>query len=82
VLLTGSATLGFTTPKWAWLSAIVVGSTVPVAHLIYLTWGPPLPYPQEPPGRHGALTLFVLVVPALVAAYAGAGLRLLARRDR
>jgi hypothetical protein len=63
VLLVVAALLGVAAPKWAWLTGLVVGAAIGVAHL------------------GGDARLFVLVVPAVVAAYLGGGVRrLLARR--
>jgi hypothetical protein len=62
-LLLVAAMMGVAAPRLAWLTGLLVGVAVGVAHL----GGDPL--------------LFVLVVPAVVAAYLGGGVRrLLARR--
>lgn len=63
VLLLVAALMGVAAPRLAWLTGLVVGAAIGVAHL----GGDPL--------------LFVLVAPAVVAAYLGGGARrLLARR--
>ncbi len=72
---------GFAVPRRAWLSGLVLGAAIPLAHIVYLTAGPALPYRQEPAGMGGAATLLVLIVPATIAAYLGAGVARL-RSDR
>jgi hypothetical protein len=79
VLLLTSAALGCVAPRRAWLAGLVPGAAIAVANLIYVTWGPARAHPMEPPGPGGAATLFVLVLPALIAAYLGAGARLVLR---
>jgi hypothetical protein len=73
VLLLGAAVLGFAAPRRAWLPGLVVGAAIAVEHSIYVALGWPLPYVSEPAGLVGAATLLVLIAPALVAAYLGAG---------
>lgn len=80
-LLVAAAAMGFPAPRRAWLSGLLLGAAIPAAHIVYLTAGPALPYPQEPPGVGGATTLLVLILPATAAAYLGAGLARL-RHDR
>ena len=81
VLLVAASGLGFGRPRSAWLSGIVVGSCLAIAHGIYQASGFRLPYPMHPPGWVGAATLLVLLVPAVGAAYAGAAVgRVLERR--
>jgi hypothetical protein len=62
VLLLVAALMGVAAPRLAWLTGLVVGAAIGVAHL----GGDPL--------------LFVLVVPAVVAAYLGGGARRLLGR--
>lgn len=69
LLLVSAAALGFAAPRWAWLSGLVTGSAIAVAELV-------TPPTHDPAG----LTLFVLVVPAMAGAYAGAGTAWLTRR--
>jgi hypothetical protein len=78
-LLVLAAALGFAAPRRAWLAALVLGSALAVAGLVYATLGPAALH-REPAGVAGAATLFVLVVPAAVGAYLGAGARWLLRR--
>lgn len=81
VLLVGTAVLGFAAPRWAWLSALLVGSALAVSGLVTALLDPAAHLP-EPGGPAGAATLFVLVVPALAGAYLGAGAARLLRRGR
>ncbi|MBO0871749.1 MAG: hypothetical protein J2P15_24620 [Micromonosporaceae bacterium] len=82
VLLLGAAALGFASPRWAWLAALVVGSAIAVSGLATAALDPASPRLAHIGGVGGAAGLFVLVVPALAGAYAGAGLRWLIRRSR
>ena len=82
VLLLGAAALGIAAPRWAWLSALALGGCLPTAHAIYLAAGVSLPYPMSPPGWLGAATLLILILPARLAAYLGAGATVLIRRRR
>ncbi|MEV5721726.1 hypothetical protein AB0L41_48415 [Amycolatopsis mediterranei] len=79
VLLAGAAVLGFAAPRWAWLSALLLGSALAVSGLITALLDPTAHLP-EPGGPAGAATLFVLVVPALAGAYLGVGAARLRRR--
>jgi peptidoglycan/LPS O-acetylase OafA/YrhL len=82
VLLTASAMLGFAAPRRAWLPGLVLGAVVALANLAYVTVGPARQHPIEPRGVGGAATLLVLVVPATLAAYAGAATGRRWRRSR
>jgi hypothetical protein len=82
VLLVGAAVMGFLAPRWAWLAGLVLGSAIAVSEMAYAAWGPPPAHPSNPSGVGGAATLFVLIVPALVSAYLGAGAAWLRRRSR
>ncbi len=77
VLLLGSGLLGCAAPRLAWLAGLVLGAALAVANLVYATWGPAPAHPMRPAA---AATLLVLIAPALVAAYLGAGLGWLVRR--
>jgi hypothetical protein len=81
-LLVASALLGFAAPRWAWLTGLVIGAAIGLAHIVYTTLGPDLPHPSVPAGVGGAATLLVLVVPGIVGAYLGAGSAWLLRRSR
>jgi hypothetical protein len=80
VLLAGAAVLGFTTPRWAWLSGVVLGSALAVSAMISVALSPESAHVPKPGGLGGAATLFVLVVPALAGAYLGVGAASLRRR--
>ena len=82
VLLVGAAALGAAAPRHGWLSGVVIGSSIAFAHAIYLWMGISLPYPMSPRGWAGPLTLLVLVVPAVLAAYIGAVTARYAHRRR
>ena len=73
VLLLAGALLGFAAPRWAWLAGVVVGAAIGLANVVYVMWGPAPTHPIEPGGLAGAATLLVLIVPATIAAYLGAG---------
>jgi hypothetical protein len=70
VLLVAAAVLGWAAPRLAWLSGVVIGSAVAGTSLLALTFGGF--HPADPPTFGGAVLMLVLIVPATVAAYAGA----------
>jgi hypothetical protein len=80
VLLVGAATLGFVAPRWAWMAGLMLGSALAVAGIVAVVLFPDTARPPSPGGVAGAATLFVLIVPAMVAAYIGAGIQWLLRR--
>jgi hypothetical protein len=80
VLVVSAAALGFAAPRWAWLSALVLGGCLAVTHVIYLAAGVALPYAMSPTGWAGPATLLILIIPAGIAAYLGAGAAVLAQR--
>jgi hypothetical protein len=75
VMLVGSAALGAWAARRAWLVGIVTGSVVAASHLVSLLLDLPEPGIAVPPGSLGTLSLLVLVIPASIAAYAGAAAR-------
>jgi hypothetical protein len=81
VLLVGAAVLGFAAPRWAWLAGLVLGSAIATSGMAYAAWGPSPAHQANPSGVGGAATLFVLIVPALVSSYLGAGAAWLLRRS-
>ena len=81
VLLLGAGLLGVIKPRWAWVSGLGLGSSLAAAHALYLATGHGLSYAMAPSGWAGPITLLVLLVPAFLAAYAGAGAGLLIRRQ-
>jgi hypothetical protein len=75
-ILLGSAALGAMAPRRPWVPGLLLGSVVAVVGVVEWTAGVPEPPTVHlPPGLLGPASLLVLVVPALVAAYLGAGLR-------
>jgi hypothetical protein len=80
VLLVGALVLGFAAPRWAWLSGVVLGSTLAVSAMISVALNPQSVQVPKPGGLGGAATLFVLVVPALAGTYIGVGSASLWRR--
>lgn len=81
VLLLGSSVLGFSAPRWAWLAGAALGGCLALGHALYVAAAIRLPYEMSPSGWAGPATLLVLVVPAIVAAYAGAGTAVWLRRS-
>jgi hypothetical protein len=71
LLLLSSLCMGVAQPRRAWLHALLIGSCVPLAHVIGWAIGYRLPYPSPAPPASVLMTLPM----ALVAAYVGAGLR-------
>jgi hypothetical protein len=80
ILLIGAGLLGIAAPRWAWLSALILGGSLAAAHAIYLAAGIALPYAMSPAGWAGPATLLILIIPAGIAAYASAGAAVLVRR--
>jgi hypothetical protein len=80
LLLVFAAALGALRPRLAWLTALVIGSVIAVERIVGLLQGH---MPSEPHAPHtvaAAATLFVLLVPASLAALLGAaGRRLVSR---
>lgn len=73
ILLSG-VMLGALAPRRPWLVGIVIGSVVAVVHVVSLAFGLPEPGVHLPSGWANTTSLFVLVLPAMLAAYAGAAL--------
>ena len=82
MLILGAATLGIAAPRWAWLAGLILGGSLAAMHAIYLAAQVPLPYQMSPPGWAGAATLLILIIPAGIAAYLGAGAVVLVQRRR
>ncbi|MEZ5098668.1 MAG: hypothetical protein R3C15_02445 [Thermoleophilia bacterium] len=81
-LLAASAITGARAGR-AWpLPAVLIGASIPVAHLLAIASGHPAAFPQHPAGYTGALSLFVLIVPAAIAALVGSHLARRARPPR
>jgi len=81
VLLVTAGLLGFARPGRAWLPGLIIGGSLAVAHAVYAAAGISLSYRSEPGGWVGAASLLLLIIPAMLAAYAGAGIARLIRRD-
>ena len=79
LLLLGAGALGLAAPRWAWLSALVLGGCIAASHAIYLAADLALPYSMSPTGWAGPAALLILIVPAGLAAYLGAGTTVLVR---
>ncbi len=79
VLVAGAGALGFLAPRWAWLAGLVLGSAVAASELLAPAG---VAHPADHLGPGGTATLFVLIVPGLIAAYLGAGASWLLRRQR
>ncbi len=80
LLLIFAAVLGAVRPRLAWLSGLLVGSTIAAARAVAELLGIS---PTDAQAPHTALAiagLLVLIVPALLAAYAGAAVRRYLRR--
>src|SRR4051794_18893946 len=73
VLLVAAGFLGFARAGQAWVAGLTLGSALAVAHALYLAARQPLPSPMHPSGWAGPITLLVLLIPAFVAAFLGAG---------
>jgi hypothetical protein len=80
VLITVAFVLGVCAPHRASMSGLAVGGCLAAAHALYLIAHVRLPYRMEPAGWAGPISLLVLIVPALLAAFVGAGACALARR--
>lgn len=63
-----SCFLGFLQPKNAWLTALIIGSSILAAHLISPYWGLYPDYPVEP----GLWATSIALIPAFIGAYIGA----------
>lgn len=80
-ILLSAGLLGAWAQRRAWLVGIVIGSVVALTHVVSLAVGDPEPGVTLPPGWASTTSLFVLVIPAVIAAYAGAALRHLLSSD-
>jgi hypothetical protein len=77
-IVLGSAFVGFLWGRRPWLVALLVGGTVAAQHLVSLDLHLPEPGVHLPAGWLGTASLLILVLPALLGAYAGARFRRLA----
>jgi hypothetical protein len=74
-LLVTAGGLGFAVPGARVATGLILGSAVAVLHVTYQLAGIQLPYAAEPAGMGGAISLLVLIVPAMVAAALGGVIR-------
>lgn len=74
-IVLGAGLTGFVWARKAWLAAVIIGCTVAVEHVLALALGVESPDIHLPAGWWGSASLLVLLLPALIAAYSGAGLR-------
>ena len=83
LLLLFAGVLGALRPRLAWLAALVIGSVIAVTRIIGLVQGHLPADPHAPRTIAAAATLFVLLVPASLAALLGAvGRRMVDRPPR
>ncbi|TPG19414.1 hypothetical protein [Pedococcus bigeumensis] len=80
VLLATAFALGTLAPSLAWATGLALGMVPAAATFILLLVAPDRLHHLEPPGLPGAASLLVLCLPALLATYAGAGLRSITNR--
>ena len=78
-LITSSAILGYLKPAWFVAVGVALGATLSLAHLSTIATGWIPRYEVRPPSLMGALSLAVLIIPAVIGAGAGAGLRRIMR---
>ncbi|MCU7492912.1 MAG: hypothetical protein HF312_18035 [Ignavibacteria bacterium] len=69
LIIISTCFLGFIQPKNAWLSALIIGSSILAAHLISPFWGLYPDYPVEP----SVWATTIALIPAFIGAYIGAG---------
>ena len=74
-IVLGATLVGFLWARHAWLVALAVGATVAAQHVISLALGIPEPSMHLPHGWLSTTSLLILVLPAMVGAYTGAGIR-------
>jgi hypothetical protein len=80
VLVAAALALGALAPSLAWVTGLALGMAPAAATFVVLLVAPDRLHHLEPPGLAGATSLLVLCLPALLGAYAGAGLRWAANR--
>jgi hypothetical protein len=74
-VVVATTTLGIAQPRWPWRWALLIGLAVPFSLVLFYLLGLRVPYPNNP----GDIAMsFLVIVPAFVGAYAGAGVRRLA----
>lgn len=70
--------LGAAAPRWAWVAGACLGVAIFASDAAALALSAPHGPIPNPGGLRGAATLLVLLVPAGLAAFAGAGVRIAA----
>ena len=70
LILSFAALLGAAYPEGAWRRGLLLGLSVPVAHVIAQLTGTVLPYPLP-----RFADTFLAIIPAIVGSYLGVGLR-------
>ncbi|MCU1472907.1 hypothetical protein [Amnibacterium sp.] len=78
----GAGLVGFVWVRRAWLAGVLIGCTVAVEHVVRVALGVENPDVHLPPGWWSSTSLLILLVPAVIAAYGGVGLRRLASGRR
>jgi hypothetical protein len=71
LLITFSAIVGMYLPRLAWLTGLLLGSSVFAAHGLLSILGYAQPYPVEP----NLFAAFLALIPAFIGAFAGAFIR-------
>ena len=75
VVAVAATVLGLAQPRAAWRWGLLVGLAVPGSQVVAHLLGLPVPYPNE---WRDLAAPFVVIVPALIGAYVGSGIRTLA----
>jgi hypothetical protein len=72
LLMSLACLLGAVYPNGAWRRALMLGLSVPLAHVVARVTGAALPSPME---HQDQMTAFLALVPAFVGTYLGVGMR-------
>ncbi|HEY8317211.1 MAG TPA: hypothetical protein VIG76_00115 [Amnibacterium sp.] len=81
-MVVGAGLVGFVWLRRAWLAGVLIGCTVALEHVLTTAVGVENPDVHLPPGWWGSASLLILLVPAVIGAYGGAGLRVVASGRR
>lgn len=60
ILMVAAGLLGFVSPRWSWMAGLVLGGSIAGAHALYRIFDVAPPYPSEPSGWAGEVTLLAL----------------------
>ena len=71
VLVVGMVVVGFLSPRWSWLAALIAGLCILAAALIARAMGLPQLYPVQP----NVFATLLAIIPAGIGALAGAMIR-------